>query len=108
MVDNVIWDTINELSYLVGDMEKLEFMANSIHDTAAESAKATTGQERVENAILFYHSKDDIRIAAAILLDQLGDFQDRLAKVEATVETWYFKNKENNTPRKEYRKEIET
>ena len=94
MSNNVIWDAVNELSYLVGDMEKLEYMANSIHDTAAESAKATTEQERVENAILFYHSKDDIRIAAAILLDQLGDFQDRLNKVETAVEKWYFDNKD--------------
>ena len=101
MSNNVIWDAVNELSYLVGDMEKLEYMANSIHDTAAESAKATTEQERVENAILFYHSKDDIRIAAAILLDQLGDFQDRLSKVETAVEKWYFENKENYTLRKE-------
>ena len=29
MSSNVIWDAVNELSYLVGDMEKLEYMASA-------------------------------------------------------------------------------
>ena len=80
------WKIGNDLEMTVTELDKLDFLANTIFEAATTAEDETTYSEKVSKALMFYAERKNIATCASLLLDTIDMIRNELKKTAA--EAW--------------------
>ena len=77
------WKIGNDLEMTVTELDKLDFLANTIFEAATTAEDETTYSERVSKALQFYAERKNIATCALLLLDTVDAIRKELTNTAA-------------------------
>ena len=77
------WKIGSDLEMTLAELDKLDFLANTIFETASTAEDEKTYSEKVSKALLFYADRKNIAICASLLMDTVDAIRKELANTAA-------------------------